>query len=288
MVLVYINGGLGNQIFQYMFFRWLEQESGQECILDDGLFFGKDVPHQGYELERIFGVRPRRLSESIPAEVWQFMAERREREGIGIAQQLLDGGMSLTVVRERGVTNISFDGSTVDYSLGETWPAISGDCYVHGYWLGDVCYQAAGEQLRQELVFPPLTEEWNLQYAAQIGGCRCPVAVHVRRGDMAACGWSCGAEFFAAAVQRAMQDFPVDGLFLFSDDLSWCHENWAALGLECGVHVTEIVGNTGQQAFRDLQLMSLCRGRISDRSSFSLLAGILSLVPARWEINHWR
>lgn len=289
MILVYMNGGLGNQLFQYMFFRWLEHETGQECIIDDGLFFGQTVPHNGYELGRIFGVRPQLLSERMPQDVWQFMTEQREKEGRGIAQQLLDSGMPLSVIRERGVTNISFNGKIVDYSLGEAWPCISGDdCYVHGYWLGDVCYKAAGDLFRQELAFPPIIEEQNRQYAAQIRDCRCPVAVHVRRGDMAVWGWSCEAEFFGAAVQRAVQEFPVDRLFLFSDDLDWCRVHQEELGLKAGIPVMEVSGNMGGQAFRDLQLMSLCQGRISDRSSFSLLAGILCRVPGKWEINHWR
>ena len=288
MVLVYINGGLGNQIFQYMIFRWLEQAVGEECVLDDGLFFGKNVPHHGYELERIFGVRPRRLSELIPADAWQFMVERREKSGIGIAQQLLDGGMPLTVIRERGVTNISFNGRIVDYSMGEDIPRISGNAYIHGYWLGTIYYQAVGDLLRQELAFPPIQEGWNIQYAAQIQECRCPVAIHVRRGDMVTLGWSCEAEFFGEAVRYAAQEFPVDRLFLFSDDLDWCRAHQEELGLKSGIPVTEVSGNTGLQAFRDLQLMSLCQGRISDRSSFSLLAGVLCTVPDKWEINHWQ
>ena len=57
MRIVYVNGGLGNQIFQYVFFRWLEVVTGESCVMDDGLFFGGSVPHNGYELEQIFGVR---------------------------------------------------------------------------------------------------------------------------------------------------------------------------------------------------------------------------------------
>ena len=287
MILVYMNGGLGNQIFQYMFFRWLEITSGQTCAIDDGLFFGQHVPHNGYELEHVFGIHPQRLSKSMPSDVWQFMVDRRDQEGLGIAQQLLDSGMPLSVIRERGVTNIIFHGHTVEYSLGEQLPVGTGDLYFHGYWLGSVCFSAAEELLRQEWTFPIISEPQNCQYEEQIKNCHCPVAVHVRRGDMASLGWSCRPEFFAAAVRRAVQDFPVDGLFLFSDDLSWCHEKWDALGLRCRIPVTEISGNSGSQSFRDLQLMSLCQGRISDRSSFSLLAGILSTVPGRWEINNW-
>ena len=51
MMLVYMNGGLGNQIFQYMFFRWLEITTGQTCVIDDGLFFGRHVPHNGGKLQ---------------------------------------------------------------------------------------------------------------------------------------------------------------------------------------------------------------------------------------------
>ena len=35
MQIVMLNGGLGNQIFQYIFFRWLEVRSGEQCVIDD-------------------------------------------------------------------------------------------------------------------------------------------------------------------------------------------------------------------------------------------------------------
>ena len=73
MKIVFMNGGLGNQMFQYIFFRWLELNSGDECFLDDSPFFGDHVAHNGYELERLFGVQPRRLSQYFDADIWDYM-----------------------------------------------------------------------------------------------------------------------------------------------------------------------------------------------------------------------
>lgn len=38
-----LNGGLGNQLFQYIFARYIEKNSADNCIIDDSAFWGNNV-----------------------------------------------------------------------------------------------------------------------------------------------------------------------------------------------------------------------------------------------------
>ena len=49
MWIVMLNGGLGNQMFQYIFALYLAQ-NGARVVIDDAAFFGTDVAHGGFGL----------------------------------------------------------------------------------------------------------------------------------------------------------------------------------------------------------------------------------------------
>ena len=48
-----LNGGLGNQMFQYIFALYLAQ-SGARVMIDDSAFFGAHVDHNGFEVPHFF------------------------------------------------------------------------------------------------------------------------------------------------------------------------------------------------------------------------------------------
>ena len=69
MKFIWMNGGLGNQAFQYIFMRYLEITTGDTCMIDD-CFFYQNPQHNGYELERIWGLKPNLLSDQFTTDVW--------------------------------------------------------------------------------------------------------------------------------------------------------------------------------------------------------------------------
>ena len=284
MRIVFMNGGLGNQLFQYIFLRWLELNTGEGCIIDDSPFFGENVPHNGYELERIFGIRKKRLSEHFDADVWAYLV--KQRQGVdGIEQALRDAGMEFQFIYD--TRNFHYDGPAVDVRDIGPGSILKGDTYYHGYWLGELYFNAIADRIRQELAFPPLAAPRNRDLQAMIRQSNA-VCVHIRRGDMAKLGWSSGPEHFAQAIAKMETLTQHAKYFLFSDDLGWCREHWQDLGLEpLGSRVIVVDGNRGDEAYIDLQLMALCRHFISDRSSFSLLASLLSLNKNKICLSHW-
>ena len=56
---IFMNGGLGNQMFQYAFYLSMKSK-GVKCTIDDTLFYSTKM-HNGFELKRVFGI-PETLS----------------------------------------------------------------------------------------------------------------------------------------------------------------------------------------------------------------------------------
>ena len=58
MLVVCFGDGLGNQMFQYAFFKSLQKHyPGVKVRADINNFYGSMNEHNGYELERIFGIK---------------------------------------------------------------------------------------------------------------------------------------------------------------------------------------------------------------------------------------
>ena len=69
MRIQFLNGGLANQVFQYIFARSYELSHPGEIMYMDDSYFALNTVHNGYELEKVFGIRPHMLSECFDQEV---------------------------------------------------------------------------------------------------------------------------------------------------------------------------------------------------------------------------
>ena len=273
MKFVLMNGGLGNQVFQYVFFRWLEIKTGESCIIDNSAFCVKKPEHNGFELKRLFGVQARLLSDCFDEDVWNDMMLKYEA-GTGMCQQLQDAGLSVAMVAE--TDDFKFAGNVIYTPVHEYNPYLAitqGNIYFHGYWIQNCWFNEVREILQDELRFPVPTDVRNVSYARDILNTE-SVCMHVRRGDFVALNRAMPWEFYAEAVHSLEIRKMNLRYFVFSDDLIWCKENLKRLGLN-NKSVELIQGNKGRNAYIDVWLMSLCRHMIMDNSSFVYLAALL-------------
>lgn len=191
-----------------------------------------------------------------------------------------DLGEDIVVAAETG--DYSFDGNVVMLPCNEYLPSLAtckGNIYFHGYWINRNWLKSDFYQIiRKELTFAPLTEPHNLEYAAQITDSN-SVSLHIRRGDFVKLNWDAPVEMYRAAIEFAEKKVEKAHYFVFSDDLDWCCRNAVELGLDSVKdRVTLVEGNRGASSFRDMQLMSLCKGNIPvSSSSFSYLAALLNV-----------
>lgn len=288
MKIVLCNGGLGNQTFQYIFSRWIELASNEMCFLDDSAFWDKNVEHNGFEIPRVFpNAKIHLLSSAFDEDVRAYMLEQRSN-GKSICQQIKDMGEDIVLVAE--TDDYNFSGNVVSVPTNAFLPRLArcrGNIYFHGYWINrDWLKSDFYEVLRKELEFAPLTESYNLKYAEDIMNCR-SVSLHIRRGDFVRLHREQSPEMYRGVVEYTEKNVSGAEYFVFSDDLEWCRKNMEELGLkniEERVHFVE--GNTKENNFRDMQLMTCCKvNTLLGSSSFSYLAALLNQNEDKMVIN---
>lgn len=283
MKIALINGGLGNQIFQYIFARNVELYTGEQCWLDDTYFF---LPHDhnGYEIETLFGVKTNRLSEYFDKDVWSDIVENVSK-GFSVAQQFKESGNDLFLVAE--TSDFKFDGNYIytpaNKCISEILSA-HGNVYYHGYWICKGWLDLNRKILLKELTFPKITDSTNLNIEEKIRTSN-SISIHIRRGDFVKLGWALNEGFYKDAIVN-LENAVLDGqYFLFSDDIDWCLNNKEALGLNLIENrLTTVRGNTHGRNYIDMQLMSMCKGMIIANSSFSYVAALMN-SGLKWLVN---
>ena len=279
MKLQYFNGGLGNQIFQYIFYRYLQIHvealgTGEEIWLDNMKFF-KVHEHNGYELESVFGLKPNLISNYFDADVWEYMVETAKSGGGDLCQQMKDMGSGIIMVAE--TSNFAFDGKVYHVAPNQyhpELPELKGDIYFFGYWINKEWFRKIREAIMAELIFPVLADPENLGHLRVIEREKC-VSVHIRRGDFCTLGFQLPEQFYREAMDSMGRVLPEATYLVFSDDIPWCKDHFRELGLnKAKDRIVFVTGNEGDKSYIDVDLMSRCQGMILANSSFSYFAAL--------------
>ena len=252
MKIVNILGGLGNQMFEYAMYLALKDAHPQEEIKVCTRSFGGYGLHNGLEIQQIFGVE---LSE---ASIWQlakvaypFFNYRTWQ----VMNHYLPNRKSMTM----GTTAIPFDYSQVSRE---------DNAFYDGYWQNEGNFKHVRNKILEAYTFPEFTDERNIELADRLKSAN-SVSCHVRRGDYLKepniC--VCTPNYYARAITEMNERFAPKLYAIFSDDIQWCKENLS--GLIGDREVIFVDWNKGENSFRDLQLMTLCKHNIIANSSFS-------------------
>lgn len=279
MRIQFLNGGLANQVFQYIFVQFAEKYyPGEQWFFDDSFFFVNDV-HNGYELEKVFGVKPNLLSNYFDKEVWGEMI-RLKKEGSSIPQSFMDMGIPMIMLAETSnhIKFNPFNGEIVQIMSNEFRPDIvkfpAENVYYHGYWINKSYLASYRDEILTELKFPSLTDAKNLAYANQINS-SLSVGIHIRRGDFLKIGWDLPDDYYKANCGVILKAYPEATFFVFSDDSNWCMSNADALGLNLAKETIYVTGNVDGNNYIDMQLLSMCKGMLMSNSSFCYLAALM-------------
>ncbi len=249
--------------------------------LDDS-YFALHTVHNGYELERVFGIKAHMLSECFDDAVWEFILEEK-RKGKSIPQIFCENRIDIQMVSE--VENFDqfnpFDGKVWKIPCNRYMPEIleretSENLYFHGYWINKNWFAAYRDIFLEEFRFPEIVDKKNLKYSEQIQG-SLSVAVHIRRGDFVTLNWAWKPEEYRQCFREFVCQTPgIWNCFVFSDDIDWCKAHMLELGLDQFWTVTYVEGNTNGKNYVDMQLMSMCKGMVMSNSAFCYLAALLN------------
>lgn len=286
-----LSGGLACQVFQYVFMRFGQMQHPQEdWYLDDSEFFVSDK-YNGYELEKVFGVKPKLLSSTFDEDVWAEMMEKK-RAGISIPQMMMESGIPMIMYAEDDTykTQNPFTGHV--YRMmpeGGFYPEIptidAANVYYHGTWIEKNWLDSYRDVMLKELKFPEIkSSQANLYMNEIMKGTS--VALHIRRGDYVELGLAQDTGYYFNALRDLSKMYENFTVYVFSDDLFWCNQHAYELGLNFAPKVVYISGNMKEESFVDLQLMSMCKIIIMANSAFSFLAGLLDTRLEKY-MNPW-
>jgi hypothetical protein len=207
-------GGLGNQLFQVAFARWLQDQTGR-AVRYDVSFKRRSAP----DVLELSGI-----GAEVGARVLAATRLLPTPDG-GLA------GIGRTLRRLRGPRRI-----VSDYrSPGPTSPAVGEAAWWFGYW--QRLEYAAG-------LAGPVREALDLGDRLDPDGA---VGVHVRRGDMLVTGTSLPESWFGAALRRLPPELRDGRVIVYSDDPEWCRTE-----LDLGLPFEVAAGATPVEHLRGL------------------------------------
>lgn len=266
MIISFINGGLGNQMFQYALGRSLSLKLNE--------------PFKMYFLTEMIGPVPRRyelhfFNIDIP------IATKEETDKL---KEPFAGTLFGRIHRSIEWRLPYYKRRMVDekhYQFDPNIFKVSKNCFLNGYWQSEKYFADIKEQIRKDFTFKEPLKGKNLELAEKMGRLE-SVSLHVRRGDYVfakATNELSGLatpEYYQKAISHIRAHVKKPVFFIFSDEIDWCREH---MRFEEETHYID--HNTGMESYRDMQLMSLCRHNIIANSSFSWWGAWLNNHPQR-------
>jgi len=266
MVIVQVTGGLGNQMFQYAAGRSLSARLGCDLFVDRSAY-GITRMHNGFELERIFDCP---IQYAAPDLVRRLLGWQRQ----AFAQKVLRRAFA-AILRKRSLV------IEPQFHYWEGFERIDPPAYLVGVWQTEKYFETISNDIREVFSFPlPLGEE-NEKIAGLMAETE-SVALHVRRGDYVTNGkasayhGSCSLAYYERAIRYFCNRYDHPYFFVFSDDMAWVRQY-----LDIGERVVYVERNMGDESYKDMQLISLCKHQIVANSSFSWWGAWLNMNPRK-------
>lgn len=256
MLVICFRGGLGNQLFQYAFGRFIARKAGSE-IGANGSFYSPGQIARGRSLEI--------MSFDIP------IAQEFPGNWLAGEEISLDGKKLEIISEEQFETN----NRVFDRVLFE-----GADCAITGFWQCNLEHLTDREfrslLAREILPMPELLSERYFHYEKEFASYDNGVAVHVRRGDyLNNKHMFCilGREYYRPAFRKVADRVDRPKFFIFSDDIDAVEKE--------DLFDDDVIYVKGTSAIEEFQLLRNCGNIIAANSTFSWWAAYLNEDPDR-------
>ena len=212
MIIVKLQGGMGNQMFQYALakaFASMKQTSFEldvEFLLDRTPNKGADFVFRDYDLD-IFTIYPMLSKKGI---------EQRYHKN-SVYDYLYSGFKNKKIYKE---PFFNFDSKVFE---------LNGNVYLDGYWQSPLYFKSVEEELRKDFTFKCAIEDCSTAVYEKIAASD-SVCINVRRADFVNNTFHgvCDMNYFNAAIEYVVAKLANPHLFVFSDDPAWCSDNFKA------------------------------------------------------------
>lgn len=276
MITVLLKGGLGNQMFQYAFGRYLA-EKNKDILSLDLTFLHARVPFKEVEF-RDYYLDIFKINSSIT-----FLSKIKTNSPIML-------GISLFMAKFRNILGIQKYINENFFDFNKKALDLKDNIYLNGYWQSHKYFRDIENIIRKEFTLKEPMGEKAVEWKNIIIQSPIPVSLHIRRGDYVynkkvnLHHGICSISYYKDAVKSLEGLFPMGIiLFIFSDDIEWAKENLQFK------HKTHFVSEQGIKDYEEMMLMGYCRHHIIANSSFSWWGAWLNnkpnkvvIAPQKW------
>ncbi len=232
MFYIRLKGGLGNQMFQYVFGEALSNKTGKEVKYDTR--FLEDIESSKYNSFRSFAKRPLVLSHFPNIDKNKFISLPTYALHSGILGRIYD--KVLTKINKRFVQEKHFQ-----HDNYETY--VKDDAYFDGNWQSYKYFNQIEERIRHDFDLSSYLNSPSNESRTDSGNEGSEqskkICIHIRRGDMAndprtrAFHGVVSVTYVKEAVKKMYEilastistaSSPTEWM-IYSDDIPWCEEN---------------------------------------------------------------
>ena len=281
MITSRLQGGMGNQMFQYAVARSLALKNNTTVALD--------VTFLNHRIKMSHKLRPHFTFRSYDLDVFNIEAEIAKQENITFWNRpILSGQVMLAidaVLRKLAL----FPGWEKKFSFDPKVLELGPDAYLEGFWQSPKYFSGIEDIIRKDFSLKEKLPE-NAQKLFDEIKSKESVCLHVRRADMALVSQvsfhgSCDLEYYKRGVEYISKNKKIEQIYVFSDDIAWCKEN---IKLEYPIIYVE-KDLSGKKGEGHLILMSACKNFVIPNSTFSWWAAWLGdfkdklvVAPKAW------
>lgn len=259
MFIVGLFGGLASQMNQYAFMKSLEYHYPDvEIKMAIGSDWLKELEHNGYELDYVFGIERNEASKKEIIRLANFYPgsgyyARGRNLILNIKNKFW--GEKTSQITYKDPTVFHEDIFKLDSKMSKLF---------WGNWSDEQYFNDVKEQLLEDFRFKNELDTENQIIMDEIIKTN-SISVHIRRGDYLKYDFPClSIEYYKKAIEymETLVDTPF--FYFFSDDIEYVEEHFGYIKNKYIVK-----GNRGKKSYVDMQLMSICKHNIIANSGFS-------------------
>lgn len=282
MIVVKLQGGLGNQMFQYAIGRTLAHKNNDQFALDLTFLLDrmprKNLVVRDYDLN-IFDINPRLT-------VLSRVAQRVSMPGLLYS-------LSRGLIKLQSYAKVQWYVSENELRFHPEILNLKGNIYLDGYWQSEQYFTGWEDLLRKDFRLKAELSDKARMMAEKIMSVDA-VCVNVRRGDFVTVQRSVerhgfvGLDYYKRALDVLESRARGLHLFVSSDDMEWSRRN-----IHFNYPTTYLSHEYKGEKFGEyLYLMALCRHFVIPNSSFAWWAawlgrrpGKIVIAPQRWFVR---
>jgi hypothetical protein len=262
MVSVILNGGLGNQMFQFATAKALALKLGTELELDLSFF---DL-HRNKSWCRPYELGIFKHHARVKKDVFNF-----KKYIIYIVPSLKKNNFGEWIL---SILKFYCD----DDYLSKRFLTLSNGTTFYGTFPNEKFFNQYRNEILTEFSFKDPLDSVCLQVSNEILKNN-SVSIHIRRGDYlnsknSSLYFQCSIDWYNSAIKYIKERVDAPVFYFFSDDMDWVKENFKSTE---NSHFADF--NKGTTAYNDMHLMSLCKHNIIANSTFSWWGAWLNQYP---------